>query len=966
MLAARDNVLKRFLAVVETYGDHEAVLEDGIRRTTYRELYDQALQVAAYLGTHAANDRVGLALDKSARYIATMLGCWLARKTFVPLDRNLPEVRQAFMLRDADISLTITDEMLSKQLFYGTFNSQPLPETDLQVPTDFPAYIIYTSGTTGQPKGVLVSHNGIVNLADCQAKAFGVDHTSRYLFYLSTHFDASISDMVVCLLTGATLLIETDSPIALASRLADLVAERRISHLDIPPALLKVLDAETVPDCLETVIIGGEAADLQTVRRWAGRVNLVNVYGPTEATVCTSLCRCGPDWSEPLLGQAIDRTEYAIFDDAQRLCPPGEAGELYIAGIGLALGYLNQPELTAQKFVVLDGKRFYRTGDRVIRRPNGDIRFLGRVDRQFKLRGQLVEPEGIETVLQDHPAVHRASVLKRQHPQTGRDVLIAYLQPSKGVAPVSSEALQGFLARHLAGWMVPSVLEWLEDLPLTASGKVDPQALLDRPLNLSAHDADVTSTAEAMLCEAFGKILNRDPVSAGDHFFECGGDSLAAVELLALCSQQGFDIPVEALLQSPTPRDMARNLWVPDTVEMPVDLLLADCTLPAGLSPGKTNANEIVQVLLTGGTGFLGSTLLHTLLTTSDFRVVCLVRASDQAAAFDRLRKTFSDYRRTLPPDFETRVRVVCGDVGQDYFGLSPEDYADLAKGIDAVYHCAALVNMLYPYAALKNVNLDGVRRMLSFCCTGRQKPLHYASTLSVFVATDRNTGVVTEADRLTATRLVYGGYGQVKYAAERCLLAVPPALCDVFLYRFGLLTGDTRTGLPARNDFLGMFVRGAQAFQALPVDDTDTFALDITPVDYAALAMARISLHPTRHRIFHLANPEPLKYNVLAACMKERGILHQLLPWNEWEALFNAVHSRAALSREAHVCRMGLCRFDADSYRKRRVMDLFQATGIRFDDRNTREISGLRCPPADPALIDRYLDGILSEAACP
>ncbi|MBY0402953.1 MAG: amino acid adenylation domain-containing protein, partial [Cyanobacteria bacterium] len=452
---SHQNVLRRWIEGVHQHPHHIAVLENEDLSTSYQTLHQQALQVAQYLIHHCSGNFVGLCLEKSTPYLAALLGCWLAKKTFVPLAPQLPDIRRKFILEDAGIDFLITPTIYQKSIITPL---QPNFENslDLDIPVDFPAYIIYTSGSTGTPKGVMVSHNGLVNLADCQREGFQVDHTSRYLWYVSTQFDASLSDILVTFLSGATLIIETQnhtSKMSMATHLLDWVKRLRITHLDIPPALLKQLDPENKPPCLQTIVIGGEVCEKETVIRWAEKVNLVNVYGPTEATVCTSFCRCTSGWEVPLIGDPIAHTTYEIFDESLTPCAPGVPGELYIAGIGLALGYVNLEALTQEKFIVHQGIRYYKTGDQVVRLPEisafpGKIQFLGRLDRQVKIRGQLVALEEVEEALKAHPKILQAYVTKQTESTHHREALVAFIQ-WRGNDPNPSSILKEYLNNTL-------------------------------------------------------------------------------------------------------------------------------------------------------------------------------------------------------------------------------------------------------------------------------------------------------------------------------------------------------------------------------------------------------------------------------------------------------------------------------------------------------------------------------------
>ena len=282
------------------------------------------------------------------------------------------------------------------------------------------AYVIYTSGTTGQPKGVAVEQRGLPALLHSQIEAFQLSAESRVLWMLSPAFDASISDVGTTLLSGAALHIEApDGALTTRSLTPAAVLEtlhrRGITHADLPPALVAQLDADEAPQSLKTIVIGGEPCPPAAVRSWARRCRVVNVYGPTEATVCTSLCVCDPErWERPLIGRPIDGVRYMIDAPVADRDDPGATGELMISGPCLARGYVNQPDLTAARFVTMNGARWFRTGDRVRRDADVELVFLGRMDRQLKIRGYRIEPEEIEAAIRAMPTVGQCAVVARQ------------------------------------------------------------------------------------------------------------------------------------------------------------------------------------------------------------------------------------------------------------------------------------------------------------------------------------------------------------------------------------------------------------------------------------------------------------------------------------------------------------------------------------------------------------------------
>lgn len=939
----KNNFLYRFLEITEKFPENPAVIENGYKITAYKDLLENALKIGAFLKRKNCGDFVGISLEKSAEYIAVILGCWFAGKAFVPVGKTLPEMRREYIRRDAG-----TDYVFSETDYDDAMKNSPPDKDNLDIEYNQPAYIIYTSGSTGNPKGVLVSHNGIVNLADCQRKAFEVDENSRYLFYVSVNFDASISDISVCLLSGAALLIENESSLGIASSIMRLIYARQITHMDIPPSLLKLLDADKITGSLKTVVIGGEACDIGTVRKWADKINLVNVYGPTEATVCTSLCKCTKNWSEPLIGAPIDNIEYEVFTDG-KFCTSGEKGELFISGAGLALGYVNNEELTAKKFVIVNKKKYYRTGDLVEKKEDGSIKFLGRIDRQVKIRGQLVELEEIENRLNLYPDIYKCAVLKRPLFAGGSDNLAAFVQLKNSV---SENDLKIYLKEFLPQWMIPAKIEILNEMPLTVTGKVNQDFLKNYEFkNYKPVEENLTET-EKKVIDIFKKIIGTDYVSVKDNFFDLGGSSLDALELIFACKNLGLSISADMLSENATPEFIANNFQNSQSaMKMSVDELKPDMEFIPDFEIAEKIPQNTNNILLTGATGFLGSALLKELLDTTGYKFYCLVRAAGNKEGLDRIKKTFETYSIEFKKEYESRIEIVCGDISKDNLGLSDELYCSLAGSVFRIYHCAAVVNMLYPYEKLKNINVNGVKRILKFALTGIKKELHYASTLSVFVSTDKNTGVVYENDRLDNIKFIWGGYGQSKFAAEKFLLNTK--LDNIYIYRFGLICGNSQNGVSSKNDFLGMFVRGASEFGSLPYDDSRLMAVDITPVDYAVKCVSRISHSNTDKRIFHIANSTALKYNDFIEIMKNEKVIDKISDYKIW-ALETG---KNACSLNEQACIISLCRMDASKFKIYRFMDLFQATGIIFDDSNTKKITGLDCPCPDKKLITKYLN---------
>ncbi len=520
---------------------------------TYAEVRRAVEVLAELLRPHVreAETLVALALPRSPDWVIGALAAWWAGAAFVPIDPAAPPQRRAFLLRDAAPAVVLTTEAHAS-LFADAglpvlrsppANSTTITREPLALAPNQLAYRIYTSGSAGQPKGVDVEHRGLVPLLRAQIDAFDLRPGDRALWLLSPAFDASLSDVGTTLLSGAALFIEAEDDLRDPDRLVRLLHRRSITHVDIPPSLLRLLDPESMPTTLRTLIIGGEPCPVETVRAWARRFRLVNVYGPTEATICSSLCVCDADeWREPLVGQPTPGVRYFLLgEDQQPLTGPG-VGELAIAGVGLARGYHRLPERTARQFIHCAGERLYRTGDRVRRRADGEYVFLGRLDRQVKVNGQRVEPDEVEAVLLQHPGLRQAVVLQRRlgEGSARRDGLIAFLSPA-GPTPTDAE-LRDFLSARLPPWMVPVRFVRLEELPRTATGKPDLSALAEWPLEASACGKAEDAPGVGELGELLRFFLGVARIDWEASFQDHGGDSLTLLRVAQAAHARGLNL----------------------------------------------------------------------------------------------------------------------------------------------------------------------------------------------------------------------------------------------------------------------------------------------------------------------------------------------------------------------------------------------------------------------------------------
>jgi amino acid adenylation domain-containing protein len=535
---------------------------------------------------------VGVLLERGFDLPAAELGVLKTGGAWLPLDPQYPAERLAYQLADANVSLVVTTSDLAGHLparvspvllDSGVLDGQPDTAPAVAVNPEDVAYVIYTSGSTGKPKGVMVPHRAVVNFCAAFRELFAITADDRILQFSNPAFDVSVSDFFATFAAGATVVGAPRSVLLDPDALQGLLAEERVTVMDIPPPVLGLLNPEPLVS-LRVLFIGMEPFGPELVNRWArpGR-EFHNGYGPTEVTITCVDYRC-PDevlTAPPPIGRAMANHRAYVLDRRLRPAPIGVPGELYMAGAGLAHGYLGRTDLTAEKFVPDPygndpGARMYATGDLARWRADGNLEFLGRVDRQVKIRGLRIELGEIENAVNTYPGVRQCVVIVRE-PGTPEAYLAAYVVSAPGPS-LDGDKLRDYLADRLPLHMIPAVLS-LAELPLTAAGKLD-AARLPAPAPQTARYAPPETGTQLRLAEMWRELLKTDAAQIGihDNFFILGGNSLQAIQLIArirdtfsitLHPRQLFTYPVLGQLAA-----QIDQLWRPESDasghEMPV------------------------------------------------------------------------------------------------------------------------------------------------------------------------------------------------------------------------------------------------------------------------------------------------------------------------------------------------------------------------------------------------------------
>ncbi|MFL6129471.1 MAG: amino acid adenylation domain-containing protein [Mycobacteriales bacterium] len=550
----------------------EPALVQGGTVLTYAELDARVNRLARLLaGRGAGPERlVALALPRSIDLVAAQLAVLRAAAAYVPVDPAYPAGRIAFLLRDAAPALLLGTRETVAGLPLGSTDALCLddPETAAALAAlpatppatrpepAHPAYVIYTSGSTGTPKGVLVTHAGAAGLRATLVQRCAVGPGARVLQFASASFDAAFSELCLSVLSGGALVIPPADRLLLGAPLADLLDRQRVTHLKLTPVVLGVMPPDATLPGVGTVIVGGEACPPELVGRWAPGRRMLDVYGPTETTVCATVSDPLTGPGAPPIGRPVAGSRVQVLDAALEPVPAGVPGELYVAGAGLARGYLGRPALTAERFVAdpagPPGSRTYRTGDLARWLPDGQLAFLGRSDDQVKLRGFRIEPGEVESVLAQAPGVRTAAVAVRANQPVepggpGDRRLVAYLVPFT----VDVGAVRDHAAARLPDFMLPAAYVPLAELPLTANGKLD-RAALPAPQPATAGGREPRTPAERLLCGLVAALLKLDRAGPDDNFFHLGGDSILSIQLVSRARSAGTVITARQVFEQQT------------------------------------------------------------------------------------------------------------------------------------------------------------------------------------------------------------------------------------------------------------------------------------------------------------------------------------------------------------------------------------------------------------------------------
>ena len=885
-----DRLNKIFEKQVEMHPDR-VVLYATDGEFTYDELNKKANRIAHSLIKKGVGpeDRVMFILNRNSNVIASIFGILKSGAAFIPVDSEYPSERIEHVLTDSESKFIIVDDVIEKKGIDLSEYSQNLLDVDEllseedvsnpdpDVHANNMAYLIYTSGSTGLPKGVILEHGNIANFVYpdprnvCTYELVSNLEKEDYKVLSTTTvaFDVFQQELMGSLLNGVPMVFANDTEYKDPIEMMDLIHRSGANvYVATPSRLLQYLEIEAMQETMygfKVYIHAGEPFSQRLYELLSENSNgkLFNMYGPTETTVyCNGQLL---ESSDIHIGKELFNVHEMVMDFDSNPLPANVIGELYIAGKGVSREYLNRPEKNAEAYEVINGIRFYRSGDFVKVTEDGDYYVFGRMDNQIKLRGLRIEIGEIEVGLSKYPGIKSVAVVVRKI--KGNDHLCAYFtvhddykdenREENGYS-IDIDDLKASLAEKLVYYMVPTVYMELDEMPQTVNGKTDLRNLPD-PVLITEYVAP-ENEVEAFFANLFAEILGLDEVSATDSFFEIGGTSLLVTKITMEALNHNYNLNYGDVFSNPTPRALSEFILSDETLDKKAELSYDYSQINELLK--KNNLETIVEgeiqdslgnVLLTGATGFLGIHVLRELLENEVGDIFCFVRANKVLSGEERLKSLLFYYFSNEYEDaFGERLHIIEGDITnfEDFEKLVPEK-------IDTIVNCAANVKHFSSGTDIEDINLGGVINGLKFAKMKNAKYVQ-VSTYSIAGESINNYPPVdvkfTEND-LFIGQAVDNQYLSSKFLAERAVLeaAVNDDL-DVKIMRVGNLMARSSDSEFQINFETNGFINRLKAFVTIGKMPYSMLMnnVEFSPIDTTAKAIINLSKTPKECTVFH------------------------------------------------------------------------------------------------------------------
>ncbi len=925
---------------VEKQPDSIAVVFEG-KDYTYRQINEMSNSLAFELRQKGItrNTVVPIVAHRSYLVIVAMLGILKAGGAYMPVAPEAPKERKEYMFTLAECKMVLILGAKKESLPFG-YQYVDLAEFDYECSKEKVenkneaedlCYVIFTSGSTGKPKGVSISHKCMINYVEkCRSSGFGKDN--RLLAHTIFNFDISVYEVLSALLCGAYFYYANDKEMNHAELLAYAIEKFNLNTICTTPTKYKIFLRNTkfakAFKKIKYISVGGETVSksfIEELKLYTSAPIYIE-YGPTETTIYSTqkkierYNKSGPDIT---IGSPVANTQIYILNKDGRICPVGVAGELCIAGDGVGKGYLNQPELTMEKFVLNPfateknghGKVIYHTGDLARWRIDGEIDFLGRIDTQIKIRGLRIELGEIESVFSAYPGVGFCAVTDKRD-KNGRQFLAGYYT---GQNELNIKEIRGYLEAKLPAYMIPNYFVHLEKIPMTSSGKTDRKKLPMPDLsNQTAEYVPPKTETEKLVCRLYQKVLSVEKAGITDNFFELGGDSLAAMSLVSNLSDIYSEVSLQWIFEKPVVKDLSEWLETREEInkedknnikkqtfftennkdryqkyheflkqrKQEQEIRIENIEIKKILNHISNKSNKR-GIILTGATGFLGAHILKNLLDeyAEDTDLICLVRGETAIDAVKRLYQVMEDYFGKDTADLideEKNVYVIACDIADNPFVHIRQYLNKHPVRVTQIFHTAALVKHYGRYEEFYHTNVEGTKNMIAAAKELQAEFLHISteSVGGLYVeeenyASEENLKITDNIRRFTEQDFYIGQnldnvYIRSKFEAECCVFDYLMEGGRAKIFRVGNLSNRYTDGKFQKNYKENSFLRRMYTFLLLGVypDILSEYPFEFSPVDETAkavLVLAKQDISKSGQFVYHVSHNSLLSYSHFA-----------------------------------------------------------------------------------------------------
>ncbi len=846
-----------------------------------KELADSYADKLVCLGVEAG-DVVAIHLERSHKLIAFQFAVLKVGAIFLPVDKRYPIERIRYMCEDCDVKILISDELsddLAKTIVVdlGNFESIESDVTAIARNNVDVCYIIYTSGSTGLPKGCMLTGKGLINFCMNNNTLETLKERENNIFACvnSVSFDYFIAESLLPITNGYTTVVLDDNESTMQEQFLQVVEQNAINVVMTTPTRLKIY-FDNKRDCsvlkqLTCICTSGEPLMPELLVQMYEKSPDAQIYNPIGPSECSVWDMGGKlnreDGIDIHIGKPIANTQIYIVNQYMKPTPIGVTGELCIAGDGVGVGYLNRPELTAEKFIdnpFGEGK-LYKTGDLAYWREDGNIAYVGRNDFQVKIRGLRIELGEIENAICSIGGISQAVAVVRKNIE-GRQLICAFYT---GVE-VDPKEIRNHIGKRLPKYMLPHIFTHLDEMPLTSSGKINRNTLPEVELENITNDTEYVAPETQIqkeLCKLIELVLGTTPVGITDDFFDLGGDSLKAIEFVSKAHNEGIYFNLQNVFDYPTVKELCECIENGDKQAVSfadidfteVNKLLEKNRVEYITAPQK---RKVGNILLAGATGYLGIHILADYLDNDNGTAYCLVRGKEKADSIKRLQELLNFYFGDKYTDMQ-RIVVICADLQKNKFGLADSEYTELLSKVNTVINCAASVKHYGSYKYFYEANVETTKHLIEFCRTANAKMIH-ASTISVSgnSMADEFTGFVSEETLHFYENSLYIGqpldnvYARSKFEAEKAVLDAMNEGLQANIMRMGNLTNRLRDGQFQKNHESNAFLQRVRAVLELGVapDYLVPLYAEFTPIDEAANAVMMIARHfSVEQNVFHI-----------------------------------------------------------------------------------------------------------------